>query len=213
MNRRGFPWCFSPLPCSLNKCKWTKLSPCHLPPSHTPVFFLSVCLWNAPIFSLTKEGKCHYGNKKAKFLKATSWGRSKVNKTESTIWVAATDEASTPPLHLVPPCPPNHPTLNVITRPPYTLPLTWLCICVQTCIFRKPASFVLKDRGWTLNECGSSHSWVCSVWVLVWYAPHITLIGLIHCNPTRHCYLTMMNVSLNELRHRSLRETEEEPGR
>lgn len=87
VNRRGFPWCwkltfFPPPPFSLfvvNKCKWTKLSPCHPPPPPSlpaPVFFLSVCLWNTPVLSHTKEGKCHYGNKEARFLKATSRGES-----------------------------------------------------------------------------------------------------------------------------------------
>lgn len=42
----------------VNKCKWTKLSPCHPHPLSlpTPVFFRSVCLWNTPMLSHTKEG-------------------------------------------------------------------------------------------------------------------------------------------------------------
>lgn len=41
----------------VNKCKWTKLSCCHPPPLSlpTPVFLLSVCLWNTHTYSLAQR--------------------------------------------------------------------------------------------------------------------------------------------------------------
>lgn len=134
----------------VNKCKSTKLSPCQPPPPlhrfPTPDFFLSVCLWNTPIFSHTKEGTCHYGNKKARFLKATSWGMSKDNKKESMVWVPER-QRMTGRHHLA------------------TLSAFYLCFrlwadCCLLCMFLHFYQFC-SISGLLLDPCTSTHAQWC----------------------------------------------------
>lgn len=82
VNRGGFPRCWKlsffllslPFQWWIHVSEPSYLSVTPYPSLPPPVFLLS--LKYTRTLSHTKEGKCHYGNKEARFLKATSWGES-----------------------------------------------------------------------------------------------------------------------------------------